>query len=38
MPEWFWRIDFDMGTVPVSLPSVGFFVVLFLIAAKDFAS
>jgi len=36
MPEWFWGIRFRVGALPVSLPSIGFFAVLFLIALKDF--
>ena len=35
-PEWFWHFEFNIGVVPVSLPSIGFFIVLLLIIFKDF--
>ncbi len=35
MPGWLLVFEFEIGSVPVSLPSFGFFILLFIIAAKD---
>lgn len=35
MPEWILVLEFEIGAVPVTLPSFGFFILLFVIGAKD---
>ena len=36
LPNWFWSLDFRIGAFPVSLPSIGFFLLLLCITCKDF--
>ncbi len=35
VPAWFWTLEFTVGPVPVSLPSVGVVLVLLCFACKD---